>query len=112
MLKSSNNTEASGAMKATLIAKIDERVVPALDQIATTNQVNTAQLMSQFFGDVADAVEFLAAAQGGGFGSIEDRFARLIIQRCPGARPEALQAMGHIWDRAAELKVQEGGAKG
>lgn len=111
MHESGNNIEASGGMKATLIAKVDERVVPALDRIATTNQVNTAQLMSRFLGDIADCVDFLGAAQGGTFDSVADRFAKLIIQRCHGATPEALRAMGRIWDRAAELKAQEGGAK-
>ncbi len=107
-----NNPGSAGEKKGILVAKIDERVVPALDLIATTNQVKTDQFMSQFFSDIADAVEFLAAAQGGSFASIEDRFAKLIIQRCPEAKPEALQAMGRIWYRAAELRAQEGGAKG
>ncbi len=105
-------SEAAEETKAILVAKIDKRVVPALDRIASTNRVNTSQFMSRFFSDVADVVEFLAAAQGGTFNTIEDRFAKLIIGRCPEATPEALRAVGHIWDRAAELKAQEGGAKG
>jgi hypothetical protein len=108
----SNSNEASGALKATLITKVDTRVVPALDRIASTNRVNTSQFMSRFFSDVADAVEFLAAAQGGTFNTIEDRFAKLIIERCPEVTPDQLRAIGRIWDRAAELKAQEGGAKG
>jgi hypothetical protein len=109
----SNNTEAADEeTKAILVAKIDKRVIPALDQIAKTNQVNTAQLMNQFFSDVADAMEFLSVAQGGSVDSIEDRLARLIVQRCQGTTPEALRTAGRIWDRAAELKSQEGGAKG
>lgn len=111
MLEFSSNTEVGGKAKATLVAKIDKRVVPALDRIAETNQVNTAQLMSQFFSDIADTVEFLGAAQGGSFDTIEDRFAKLIVQRCCGATPEALRAVGRIWDRAAELRAQEGGEK-
>jgi secreted PhoX family phosphatase len=112
MLESSNNVGVAGGTKTTLIAKIDNRVVPALDRVADSNQVNTAQLMRQFLGDVADCVEFLDVTRGDTFNSVEDRFARLIVQRCHGATPEALQAVGRIWHRAAELKAQEGGAEG
>jgi len=108
----SNSNEASGATKATLITKVDTRVIPALERIASTNRVNTSQFMRRFFSDVADVVDFLSAAQGGTFNTIEDRFAKLLVDRCPEATPEALRAMGHIWDRAAELKAQEAGAKG
>jgi len=108
MFELSNNSEGSGAMKATLIAKIDKRAVPALDRIATTNQVNTDQLMTQLFSDIANAVEFLDAARGGSLGNMENWFARLIAERCRGATPEALRAMGRIWNRAAELRAQEG----
>ncbi len=109
MSEVSNNSECPGAKKTTLIAKIDQRVLPALDRIASTNQVNTSQLMGQFFGDVADSVDFLASAQGGSSDNIEEKFARLIVERCPGATPEALRAARRIWERAAEIKAQEGG---
>ena len=111
MPRFSGNAQASGEMKGTLVARIDKRVVPALDRIAETNQANTAQLMNQFFSDIADTVEFLAAPQGGSIDTIEDRLARLIVRRSCGATPEALRAVGHIWDRAAELKAHEGGGE-
>ena len=41
-----NNSEGLGAKKTTMIARIDQRVLPALDRIASTNQVNTSQLMA------------------------------------------------------------------
>jgi hypothetical protein len=112
MHESNGNIEGAREIKATLITKIDERVIPALDRIANTNQVNTSQFMSRFLNDVADIVEFVEAARGGAFKTIEDRLARLITERCHEATPEALRTMGRIWDRAAELKEQEGGAKG
>lgn len=105
-------TEGTIKPKVTLVAKIDQRVIPALDRIANMNEVNTAQLMSQFLSDIGDAVEFLSNAQGGSFATVEDWFAGLIVQRCRGATPEALRAVGHIWDRAAELKTREGGGEG
>ena len=105
-----NNTGAAGEKKGTLVARIDERVVPALARIASTNQVNAGQLMSQFLGDIADTVEFLSAAHGGSFSTLEYRFAELIIKRCYGATPEALRAVGHIWYRAADiLSTRNGG---
>jgi len=105
-----NNPGETGERKGTLVARVDERVVPALDRIASTNQVNTGQLMSQYLGDIADTVEFLGASQGGTFDTIEDRFAKLIIERCHGATPEALRAVGNIWYRAADiLSTRNGG---
>jgi len=104
-----SNNESSGAKKTTLIAKIDQRVLPALDRIASTNQVNASLLMGRFFSDIADSVDFLASAQGGSSDNIEEKFARLIVERCPGATPEALRAARRIWERAAEIKAQEGG---
>lgn len=112
MLEFSNNTGEARGTKATLIAKIDNRVVPALDRIAGANQISTTQLMSRLLNDIAEALEVIAAAQGGSFDSVEDWFATLIVERCPQATPEALRAMGRIWDRAAEIKTQEGGSKG
>ncbi len=104
-----NNNEGLRAKKITLVAKIDQRVLPALDRIASTNQVNTSQLMVQFFNDVADSVDFPASAQDGSSDNIEEKFARLIVERCPGATSEALRAAQRIWERAAEIKAQEGG---
>ena len=101
--------EGAMAKKVTLIAKIDDRVLPALDCIAGANQVNTSQLMRQFFSDVADSVDSLASTQGGSSDNIEEKFARLIVERCPGATLEALRATRRIWERAAEIKAQEGG---
>ena len=94
--------------KTTLVAKIDLRVLPALDCIASTNQVNTSLLMQQFFSDIADSVDFLASAGGGCPENIEEQFARLIVGRCPGATSEGLRQMQRIWGRAAEIKAQEG----
>ena len=104
-----NNSEGLGAKKTTMIARIDQRVLPALDRIASTNQVNTSQLMGQFFSDVADSVDFLASAQHDSSDNVEEKFARLIVERCPGATPEALQRARRIWERAAEIKAQQGG---
>jgi len=110
MLESISNSGATGEGKGTLVARVDERVVPALDQIASTNQINTGQMMGQLLGDIADAVEFLGAAHGGSFSTVEDWFAKLIIERGHSTTPEALQAMGHIWYRAAEiLSTKNGG---
>jgi len=109
MSEPNSNSEESGAKKTTLVAKIDQRVLPALDRIASTNQVNTSQLMGRFFSDIADSVDFLASAQGGSCDNIEEKFARFIVERCPGATTEALQAARRIWERAAEIKAQEGG---
>jgi len=99
--------EGARAKKATLVAKIDERVLPALDCIASTNQINTSQLMGQFFSDVADSVDSLASAQGGGSDNIEEKFARLVVERCPGATAEALRVAQRIWERAAQIKAKE-----
>ena len=110
MSELSNDAGAAGT-KTTLIAKIDSRVLPALDRIADVNEANTAQLMCQFLGDIVDCVEFLDVAPGGTFDSVEDRFARLIIRRCHGATPKALRVVAGIWHRAAELKAQGGGTK-
>lgn len=109
MSEPNNSSEGSREKKTTLIAKIDQRVMPALDRIASTNQVNTSHLMGQFFNDVADSVDFLASAQSGSSDNIEEKFAQLIVERCPGATPEALRAARRIWERAAEIKTQEGG---
>lgn len=110
MFEHGDNPGASGEGKGTLVARVDERVVPALDRIASTNQINAGQLMSQFLGDIADTVEFLGIAQGGSLSTVEARFAELIIERCHGATPEELQAMGRIWYRAADiLSVRNGG---
>jgi hypothetical protein len=97
------------AKKTTLVAKIDQRVLPALDSIASSNQVNTSSLMRDFLGDVADVTDFLVAAKGGSAENMEDKFARLIINRCPGATSEGLRMVQRIWGRAAEIKSQEGG---
>jgi len=109
MSEPNSNSEGAGEKKTTLIAKIDQRVLPALDQIASTNQVNTSQLMGQFFNDVADSVDFLASAHDGSPDNVEERFARLIVERCPGATTDELWAVQRIWERAAEIKAQEGG---
>jgi len=109
--ESGNSIQGTEGSKATLVAKIDQRAMPALDRIAETNEVNTAQMMTQLFSDISDAVQFLDSVQGGTWSTVEDWFARLIIQRCTWATPEALRAMGRIWDRAAELKMQQGGAQ-
>ena len=109
MSEVNSNNEGSGAKKTMIIAKIDQRVLPALDRIASTNQVNASLLMGQFFSDIADSVDFLASAQGGSSDNIEEKFARLIVERCPGATPEALRAARRIWERAAEIKAHEGG---
>ena len=109
MSEPNSNSEGAGEKKTTLIAKIDQRVLPALDRIAGTNKVNTSQLMGQFFSDVADSVDFLASAQGGSSDNIEEKFARLIVERCPWATLEALRATRRIWERAAEIKAQEEG---
>ena len=109
MSEPGNSNEGSAAKKTTLIARIDQRVMPALGRITSTNQVNTSLLMARFFSDVADSVDFLASAQGGSSDNIEEKFARLIVERCPGATPEALRAARRIWERAAEIKAQEGG---
>jgi len=107
--ESGNSTQGTERSKATLVARIDQRAMPALDRIAETSEVNTAQMMTQLFSDISEAVQFLDDIQGGTWSTVEDWFARLIIQRCTRATPEALRAMGHIWERAAELKMQEGG---
>jgi len=107
--ESGNSTQEAGRSKATLVAKIDQLAMPALDRIAYINEVNTAQMMSRLFADISDAVQFLDSIQGGTWTTVEDWFAKLIIQRCTWATPEALRAMGRIWDRAAELKTQKGG---
>ena len=109
MSEPNSNSEESGEKTTTLVAKIDQRVLPALDRVASTNQVNTSQLMGQFFNDVADSVDFLASAQDGSADNIEEKFARLIVERCPGATLEALRATRRIWERAAEIKAQEEG---
>ena len=111
MSEVNSTNEGSGAKKTMIIAKIDQRVLPALDCIASTNQVNASLLMGQFFSDIADSVDFLASAQGGSSDNIEETFARLIVERCHGATPEALRAARRIWERAAVIKAQEGGQK-
>ena len=109
MSEPNSNSEGAGEKKTTLIAKIDQRVLPALDQIASTNQVNTSQLMGQFFNDVADSVGLLASAQAGISENVEEKLARLIVEGCPATTTEALQAVKRILERAAEIKAQEGG---
>jgi hypothetical protein len=103
------NSEGSGEKKTTLVARIDQRVLPALDRVASINQVNTSQLMGKFFNDVADSIDLLASAQGGSSENVEEKLARLIVEGCPATTTEALQAMKRIWERAAEIKAQEGG---
>lgn len=103
------NSEGLGEKKTTLVARIDQRVLPALDRIASTNQVNTSQLMGQFFNNVADSIGLLASAQDGSYDNIEEKLARFIVERCPGASAELLQTARRIWERAAEIKAQEGG---
>jgi len=88
-------TEGAGMSKVTLVAKIDQRAIPALDRVANTNEVNTAQLMSQFFSDISNTVQFLDSVQGGNFAAVESWFAKFIVDRCCGSTPEALRAMGH-----------------
>ena len=105
-------TEGVEMSKVTLVAKIDQRAIPALDRVANTNEVNTAQLMSQFFSDISNTVQFLDSAKGDSFTAVESWLAKFIVDRCCGATPEALRAMGRIWDRAAEIKAHEGGTKG
>ncbi|MDP2949001.1 MAG: hypothetical protein Q8P22_05640 [Chloroflexota bacterium] len=95
--------------KVTLVAKIDQRAIPGLDTVAKANMVSTAHLMSQFLDDVGGAVQLLENSEGTSFDTVRDWFAMLIVQRCSGATPETLKAVGRIWARAAELKAQEGG---
>ena len=102
------NSEGSGEKKTTLVARIDQRVLPALDRVASINQVNTSQLMGKFFNDVADSIDLLVSAQGGSSENVEEKLARLIVEGCPATTTEALQAMKRIWERAAEIKAQEG----
>lgn len=102
------NSEGPGEKKTTLVARIDRRVLPALDQIASINQVNTSQLMGRFFGDVADSVGLLSSGQGGSCENVEEKLARLIVEGCPATTTEALQAVQRIYQRAAEIKAQEG----
>lgn len=109
MSEPNSNSEGTGEKKTTLVAKIDQRVLPALDQIASTNRVNTSQLMGRFFNDVADSIDLLSSSQAGSSDNIEEKLARLIVERCPGATPETLRATRRIWERAAEIKAQEGG---
>jgi len=109
MSEPNSNSEGLGERKTTLIAKIDQRVLPALDRVASTNRVNTSQLMGQFFNDVADSIDLLSSVQGGSSDNVEEKFARLIVERCPGATHESLRAIQRIWERAAEIKAQEGG---
>ena len=109
MSELNSNSEGAGEKKTTLIAKIDQRVLPALDRVASTNRVNTSQLMGQFFNDVADSIDLLSSVQGGSSDNVEEKFARLIVERCPGASPEALRVARRIWERAAEIKAHEGG---
>ncbi len=112
MSQSGNSVQRTGKPKVRLVAIIDQRALPALDRLAKAYGVNTAQFMSQFFEDVSDAVEFLDSAQDDTWATVEDWLAKRIIQRCCGATPEELRDVGHIWDRAAELKAQLGGDKG
>jgi hypothetical protein len=65
-------------------------------------------MMSQLFADISDAVEFLDSVQGGAWTTVEDWFAKLIIERCTQATPAALRAMARIWEHAAELKIRKG----
>ena len=109
MSEPNSNSEGSAAKKTTLIAKIDQRVLPALDQIASTNRVNTSQLMGRFFSNVADSIDLLSSGQGGSSDNIEEKLARLIVEGCPATTTEALQAVKRILERAAEIKAQEGG---
>ena len=109
MSELNSNSEGAGEKKTTLIAKIDQRVLPALDRVASTNRVNTSQLMGQFFNDVADSIDLLSSVQGGSSDNVEEKFARLIVERCPEATLEALRAARRIWERAAQIKAQEGG---
>ena len=111
MTEFSSISGASGGTKATLVARIDGRVFPILDRLASTNEVSVAQLMSRFFSDMSDAVEFVDSAKDVSFSTVEDWFAKLIIKRCPDATPETLKAIARIWERAAVLKMQEGGHK-
>ena len=110
MFEHGNNLGVSGEKKGTLVARVDERVVPALDRVANTNEVNATQLMSRFFSDITDAVQFLDSTEGGSWTTIEDWFAKLIIEQSHGITPETLQAVGHIWYRAADiLSMEKGG---
>jgi hypothetical protein len=110
MDEATNDCRITGKGKETLVARVDGRVIPALDQIASANQSNTSQMMGELLDDIADAVGFLGAVRGDSFSIVEDRFAKLILERCHGATPKALQAMGHIWYRAADiLSSEEGG---
>ena len=109
MSEPNSNSEGIIEKKTTLVAKIDQRVLPALDQIASTNRVNTSQLMGRFFNDVADSVDLLAFAQGSSSENVEEKLARLIVEGCPATTTEALQAVQRIYQRAAQIKAQEGG---
>ena len=109
MSEPNSNSEGIIEKKTTLVAKIDQRVLPALDRIASTNRVNTSQLMGRFFNDVADSVDLLAFAQGSSSENVEEKLARLIVEGCPATTTEALQAVKRILERAAEIKAQEGG---
>ena len=109
MPEPNSNSEGAREKRTTLVAKIDQRVLPALDQIASTNRVNTSQLMGRFFNDVADSIDLLASAQAGISENVEEKLARLIVEGCPATTTEALQAVKRILERAAQIKAQEGG---
>jgi len=106
-MSETNNGESLGKQKITLIVRADGRGVIALDRIAAKGQENAAQLMRRFLGDVADTVDFLNTP-GITISALQDRFARLILARCPEAPTETLRIIGQIWERAAEIKAQEG----
>jgi hypothetical protein len=106
-----NSAERADKSKVTITAKIDQRAMSALDRVAKAYGVSSAQFMVQFFDDMSDAVEFLDSSQGGGLITFEDWFAQRIVERWCRATPEELRAVGRVWDRAAELKAQQGGAK-
>jgi len=103
-----NVIENSEPKTTTLIAKIDQRAMPALDKIAEANQVNTAQLMVGLFTNIADSVDFLALSQDESSDKIEEKLARLVVERCPMVTTGGLQMAQRVWKRAAEIKAQEG----
>jgi len=110
MFKSNDDAQVPGKAESILVAKVNQRAIPALDRVAIANQTNTAQLMAQFFGDITDLVDFVSISQGGTATAIEDKLAELIVERCRGVTPQALQAMGHVWYKAAEkLATGKGG---
>lgn len=97
--------------KAMLTIRIDRRAMDCLNRIAEADNSSDAAVMVRFFESLQYSVALVDADHRGDLSTIRDGMAGLLLAEMPHASPEALRFGASIWERAAQLRAQQGGEK-